>query len=462
MSNVPQTVPPAVGSEEAGVNEAHSKQAVRSGFFGSALEFYDFFIYTQAAAIVFPQIFFPQGNPTVAIVASLGTFGVGYVARPIGAFVLGAMSDKIGRRSQLILTIGLMGFGTFLIGVLPTYPAIGLWAPALLVFARLIQGFAVAGEISGSSTLILEHTPVGKRGLRGSRTLQGTAAGQILSALIFIPLSYFLSPTDFQTWGWRIPFLLSALLLIYALKVRLKTVESKKEKVERSPIIDVFRESPRALLAVFVIALCNVIPTTINVFGTAYATQKAYGVNWSPSTYLWIPVLANVVGVITIPYVGKMSDKFGRRRCMIIGALGAGLLIFPYLWAVAAGSVIWALVLNMLCWGCLYQGFNAVFPAMFPEQFPAHTRVTGMAIGQNLGTAVSSLFAMLFAYIAPPGSTPLQVIGIIGGFTFAVTVCVAIAAAASPETSRIRREDLGKKGAVPVPEAEYQLARTAA
>lgn len=463
MSTVPQSSPPQVGGGESVVNQDHSRRAVRSGFFGSALEFYDFFIYTQAAALVFPQIFFPKGNPTVAIIASLGTYGVGYIARPIGAFVLGWMSDKIGRRRQLILTISLMGLGTLAIGLLPTYAMIGLWAPALLVVARLIQGFAVAGEISGSSTLILEHTPVGRRGERGSKTLQGTAAGQIVSALIFIPLAHFLSTDDFNAWGWRIPFILSAVLFAYAIKVRLRTVESKKaEGPEQSPILDVFRKTPKALLCVFLIALCNVIPTTINVFGTAYATQAAYGVGWRADVYLWIPVVANVVGVFTIPWVGKLSDKIGRRPCMIVGPIAAGLLAIPYLWAVSTQNVVLALILNCLCWGLVYQGFNAVFPAFFPEQFPAHTRVTGMAIGQNLGTAVSALLAMLFAWVAPPGSTPLQVMGLVGGITLGVTIVVAIAAYVLPETSRIRREDLGKPGALPVPEVEYQAIRAAA
>lgn len=462
MTTVPQSSPPKAGGGESAVNQEHSRRAVRSGFFGSALEFYDFFIYTQAAALVFPQIFFPKGNPTVAIIASLGTYGVGYLARPVGAFVLGAMADKLGRRRQLILTISLMGAGTLMIGLLPTYAMIGLFAPALLVVARLIQGFAVAGEISGSSTLILEHTPVGRRGERGSRTLQGTAAGQIVSAFIFIPLAHFLSTEDFQSWGWRVPFILSAVLFAYAIKVRLKTVEpAKADKPEVSPILDVFRKSPKALLCVFVIALCNVIPTTINVFGTAYATQAAYGLNWRADVYLWIPVAANVVGVFTIPMVGRLSDKIGRRPCVIIGALAAGALAIPYLWAVSIGSVWLAMVINMLCWGLVYQGFNAIFPAFFPEQFPAHTRVTGMAIGQNLGTAVSALLAMLFAAIAPPGASPLQVIGLVGGITFLVTVAVAVAAAVLPETSRIRREDLGQKHAVPVPEAEYHALRAA-
>ena len=186
------------------------KKAAASGWIGSALEYYDFFIYAQAAALVFPNIFFPSDNPQVAIVAAFATFGVGYVARPIGAFVLGHWGDTHGRKNVLVLCMLLMGGSTFLVALLPTYDAVGVLAPALLVFLRLVQGFAVGGEISGASAMILEHAPFGRRGYFGSFTLQGVQAGQIIAAAVFLPLSAVMSPDAFQSWGWRIPFLLSA------------------------------------------------------------------------------------------------------------------------------------------------------------------------------------------------------------------------------------------------------------
>ena len=164
--------------------------AAASGWIGSALEYYDFFIYATAASLVFPQIFFPSTNPTVAIVASLATYGVGYVARPIGAFVLGHLGDTHGRKNVLLVCLVLMGLSTMAVGLLPTYQQVGVWAPVLLVVLRLIQGFAVAGEISGASSMILEHAPFGRRGYFASFTLQGVQAGQILAAAVFLPLSY--------------------------------------------------------------------------------------------------------------------------------------------------------------------------------------------------------------------------------------------------------------------------------
>src|ERR1700761_9814552 len=173
-----------------------SKIAAASGWIGSALEYYDFFIYATAASLLFPQLFFPSDNPTVAIIASLATFGVGYVARPIGAMVLGHVGDRHGRKTVLIFCMFLMGFSTMGVGLLPTYHQVGIWAPLLLVVLRLIQGFAVAGEMSGASSMILEHAPFGRRGYFASFTLQGVQAGQILAAAVFLPLSYALSKED--------------------------------------------------------------------------------------------------------------------------------------------------------------------------------------------------------------------------------------------------------------------------
>src|SRR5206468_104745 len=220
-----------------------SKKAAASGWIGSALEYYDFFIYATAAALVFPQIFFPKGDPTTAIVASLATYGVGYVARPIGAFVLGHWGDTHGRKTVLILCMLLMGISTMGVGLLPTYQQVGLLAPVLLVILRLIQGFAVAGEFSGSSTMILEHAPFGRRGFFASFTLQGIQAGQILAAAVYLPLLQFMPEAAFNSYGWRIPFLLSVVVIIAAYIIRREvdetpafTQEGAHSEIPKSPI----------------------------------------------------------------------------------------------------------------------------------------------------------------------------------------------------------------------------------
>src|SRR5246500_599890 len=201
-------------SPDSAAHLRQPKKAAASGWIGSALEYYDFFIYATAASLIFPQIFFPSENPTVAIVASLATYGVGYVARPIGAFVLGHWGDTHGRKTVLIVCMFLMGLSTMAVGILPTYQQVGVLAPILLVILRLIQGFAVAGEISGASSMILEHAPFGRRGFFASFSLQGVQAGQIFAAAVFLPLAHYMAPDAFMSWGWRIPFLLSVVVVI--------------------------------------------------------------------------------------------------------------------------------------------------------------------------------------------------------------------------------------------------------
>src|SRR5690349_20921555 len=230
-------------------HRSQTRKATASGWIGSALEYYDFFIYAQAAALIFPQIFFPSGNPTVAIVASLATYGVGYVARPIGAFVLGHFGDTHGRKTVLLTCMFLMGFSTMAVGFLPTYAQVGVLAPILLVILRLIQGFAVAGEISGASSMILEHAPFGRRGFFSSFTLQGVQAGQIFAAAVFLPTAHYLPKDAFNSWGWRVPFLLSVVVVIAGYIIRRKveetpafTEESEHKAVPKTPIVDAFRD----------------------------------------------------------------------------------------------------------------------------------------------------------------------------------------------------------------------------
>ncbi len=441
-----------------------SKKAAASGWVGSALEYYDFFIYATAAALIFPQIFFPKGNPTTAIVASLATYGVGYVARPIGAFVLGHLGDTRGRRQVLLVCMFLMGISTMLVGLLPTYQQVGMLAPVLLVVLRLIQGFAVAGEISGASSMILEHAPFGRRGFFASFSLQGVQAGQIFAAAIFLPLARLMPSDAFLAWGWRIPFLLSALLIVAGYIIRREVTETpafaeedQSGTVPRAPIVQAFQMNWPDMLRVVCMALMNVIPVVATVFGGAYAVQQAYGIGFAPDVYLWIPVLGNILAVIVIPYVGSLSDRIGRRPPIIVGALGSGMLSFGYLYAISIHSVPLAIVASLLMWGLVYQGYNAVFPSFYPELFPVRTRVSAMAIGQNVGTTITALLPALFAAVAPPGSANIPLT--VGALTLAITAISAAAAFSARETFRIYMHDLGAKGAVPVSQQEYDRLR---
>ncbi|WP_028310874.1 MFS transporter [Derxia gummosa] len=441
-----------------------AKKATASGWIGSALEYYDFFIYATAASLIFPQIFFPSADPTVAIIASLATYGVGYVARPIGAFVLGHWGDTHGRKKVLILCMFLMGISTMAVGLLPTYQQVGWLAPALLVLLRLIQGFAVAGEISGASSMILEHAPFGRRGFFSSFTLQGVQAGQILAAAVFLPIARFMDPADFNVWGWRIPFLLSFFVIVAGYIIRKEVDETpafasegRKGDVPKAPVLEAIRHHWPDMLRVIAMSLMNVIPVVTSIFGAAYAVQPGYGIGFHKDVYLWIPVLGNIVAVLVIPFVGNLSDKIGRRPCMIVGSLGAGLMSYGYLYAISIHSEALAIVMSLLMWGMVYQGYNAVFPSFYPELFPTRTRVSAMAISQNIGTALTAMLPAIFATISPPGSTDIPVT--IGSLALFITAIAAFACWTARETFRVPMHELGNPKATPVAESEYNASR---
>src|SRR3954468_21287778 len=460
---MPDEIVEGPGQHEPAEYRKTPKKAAASGGMGSALEYYDFFIYAQAAALVFPDIFFPKGNDQVAIVSSLALFGVGYVARPLGAFFLGHWGDTHGRKNVLVLCMFLMGGSTFLVGLLPTYASIGIMAPILLVVLRLIQGFAVGGEISGASAMIVEHAPFGRRGYYASFSLQGVQAGQIIAAAVFLPISWILSEEAFLSWGWRIPFALSAFVVFAGYMVRRKVdetrafqEESEEGEVPAAPIAVVVRDNGVDMLRVICMALMNAVPTAATVFGAAYATSDEYGIGFSTTMYLWISVSGNIVAVVLIPFVGSLSDRIGRRPCIIVGALGSTALSYAYLWAISQGNATLAFVLAILMWGIVYQGYNAVFPAFYQELFPTKTRVTGFAVSQNIGTLITAFLPAIYAEVAPAGSNvPL----IVGSIPFAIGIIAAIAAWTAPETYRVHLDDLGMKNAPEVPREEYERIR---
>jgi MFS family permease len=358
----------------------------------------------------------------------------------------------------------LMGISTMAVGLLPTYQQVGVLAPVLLVILRLIQGFAVAGEISGASSMILEHAPFGRRGFYASFALQGVQAGQILAAAVFLPLAAYMPTEAFNSWGWRIPFLLSFFVIIAGYIIRREVDETpafakedEQGNIPRAPIIQAFKLSWRDMIRVVCMALMNVIPVVATIFGAAYAVQPAYGIGFEKDVYLWIPVLGNMLAVFVIPFVGNLSDKVGRKPPIIIGALCSGLLAFGYLYAISIHNVPLAIFMSLLMWGVVYQGYNAIFPSFYPELFPTRTRVSAMAISQNTGTTITALLPALFATVAPPGSTNIPLT--VGAIAFGITVIAALAAVTARETYRINISDLGNPDAVPMPKADYEKMR---
>jgi len=435
------------GPEQA-AGHRDPRRAALSGWIGSALEYYDFALYSQAAALVFPTVFFPSGNATIALIASLATYAVGYFIRPVGAIVLGAWGDRHGRKNVLVFAMLLMGLSTFLVGVLPSYAQVGALSPLLLVLLRVVQGFAVAGELGGASAMIVEHSPDARRGFFASFSLQGTQAGSILATGALLPLAAFLPADQFQSWGWRIPFLLSAVVILAGFIIRRRVTEPPAFAAQadtaakrRLPFIDLLRTHPWATVRCILMTFTNVIGSATLVFGISYGTAKGYGIGFTTSDMLWVTLIANIVAVATIPVFGALSDRIGRRSLMIFGGLGGGLLAGVYLWTIDQKNLFLVILLVIIVQGLLFQMWNATFATFFQEQFPMRMRVTGFAVSQNVGLAIASLFPTLFTAIAPPGSTNVPLI--IGLTTFGIAVVAAAAAYFTPETMGTKLADLG-------------------
>jgi len=308
--------------------------------------------------------------------------------------------------------------------------------------------------------MIVEHAPFGRRGYYASYPLQGTQAAAIIAAGVFLPLSALLSTEAFQSWGWRLPFFLSLLVVVAGYVIRRRVDETPafreaqaEQTVAKAPVAEVFRRNPGALLRATLIGLTNVIGTTVITFGAAYATQPGYGIGLSTTLYLWIPVAANVVALFLIPLYGKLSDRIGRRPFVIVGAVGGGLLSLPYLAAVGTNNEILTMGLAVVTIGIVYQAWNATYACFFQEMFPTRTRVTGFAISQNVSLAVVAFLPTVFAIVAPPGTANVPLI--IGGVCLGITVISAIAAWSSRETYRVHLDDLGNDDAVPVPREQY-------
>ncbi|GAB3878537.1 MFS transporter [Terrabacter terrigena] len=426
------------------------KKAAIAAWVGSALEYYDFVIYGTAASLIFPKIFFPEGNPAAATVASLATFGVGYVARPVGSFLLGHIGDKLGRKKVLIFTLLLMGVSTFLVGCLPTYQSIGMLAPVLLVVLRLLQGLSAAGEQAGANSMSFEHAPDHRRGFFTSWTLSGTQGGQVLAPAIFLPLAALLSEDQLLSWGWRIPFFLSAVVVVVGFVIRRTLDETpafesevESQAVPRTPLSVLLRDHWRAVLRVMFAAFVAMVNTLYTVFALAFATKDTYGVGFSSTFMLWVAIISNLVAIAVIPFWGSVSDRVGRKPVFLGGLAGSAVLAAAYVAVIASGNQALTAIVGVLLAGIVYSATNAVWPSTYAEYFPTSVRLSGMAIGTQFGFALA-------------GFTPTIAAALLGGSGdgwpkvagFAVVACAisAIAVATGPRgTHQVPTEELGRR-----------------
>src|SRR5829696_6231888 len=417
--------------ERIGGEEVHPPTSIRkvalASFIGSTVEWYDFFIYGTATALVFNQLFFPTENPLVGTLASFATFGVGFLFRPLGGAFFGHFGDKIGRKAMLIITLLVMGAATVLIGCLPTYNSVGVLAPILLVLLRCVQGFSVGGEWAGGSLMVVEHAPEGRRGFYGSWPQVGPSAGTLLSAGVFAIFSS-LPEEQFLAWGWRMPFLLSAVVVVVGLFIRLRIAESpvfeevKETHTEaQAPILDVFRANAKNILLIAGMRLA--INTTFyasTVFALSYATAN---LGISNSAMLTSILITAALGFVVKPLYGLLSDRIGRRPIYAAGSIIGALLAFPFFWALETRSVILIFLAFFLIINISHDLNDAVESSFFSELFGSRDRYSGVAIGHQLGGAITGFTPLIAAALTAAGGWQLAA----AYFLFACLVsCVCI------------------------------------
>jgi metabolite-proton symporter len=378
----------------------HRRRAVVASTVGTAIEWYDFFLYGTAAALVFPAVFFSDSSPYAGVLAAFGTQFVGFAARPIGAAIFGHYGDKVGRKATLITTLMLMGISTFLIGLLPGFATIGVAAPVLLVLLRIVQGIGVGGEWGGSVLLSMEWGSKERRGFMASWPQVGVPLG-LLGSTGMVALMSRLTGPDFETWGWRVPFLVSIVLVGIGLYVRLRVLESPEftavkaqQAVTHRPVLEVIRRQPREILTSAFVRMSEQAP--FYLFITFVLTYGTKHLGLPRSELLNYTMLAAVMGLVTVPFFGYLSDRIGRRRMYGIGIVGTGLYAFPYFGLLntkSAGLVLLAIMLSLLFHDMQY-GPQA---ALIAESFGPNVRYSGAGLGYQLASVVAGGPAPLIA-----------------------------------------------------------------
>jgi MFS transporter, MHS family, shikimate and dehydroshikimate transport protein len=383
-------------------SDASIRKVAIASFIGTTIEWYDFFLYGTASALVFGRLFFPKYDAMTGALASYGTYAVGFLARPIGGVICGHFGDRIGRKSMLIFTLSLMGVATALIGLLPTYNEIGVWAPALLIALRIAQGFAVGGEWGGAVLMAVEHSPKGKRGFYGSWPQVGVPVGLLLSTGVFALISKL--PEDILfSWGWRAAFLLSVLLVGVGLYVRLAMTEppafaeiKRTGSESKAPILDVWRHHRKnVVLAMGARVTENAAFYLYTVFILTYATQPQIGFSRSP--VLNAIALTAFIEIFAIPAYGWLSDKVGRRPVYLFGAIFTGLFAFPFFWLVETAK---APLMTLAIVVALVGGHSAMYgpqASFFSELFGTRVRYSGASLGYQLSSAVAGGLSPLIA-----------------------------------------------------------------
>lgn len=380
------------GREDA-VRVSDVRQVLAASFIGTAIEWYDFFIYGTAATLVFGQLFFsPDFSPLAATLSSVATFAVGFVARPLGGVIFGHFGDKLGRKAILVLTLNMMGIATFLVGVLPTFESIGLLAPILLVLLRVVQGLGVGGEWGGAALMAVEYSPEDKRGYYGSWPQMGVPAGLLLATGVFGLVSL-LPNEQFLVWGWRIPFLLSIVLVGVGLFIRLRLLETpsfsdvqESQSEAQMPIIDVLRNYPKnVLLAIGARVASDGSFYVASVFILDYATRTLGLERWVILTGI---AVACAFELVTIPIFGVISDRTGRRPIFLAGTVLLMVLAYPYFLMIETGSTALVILASILVLSVAHASMYGPMSAYFAELFGTRVRYSGVSLGYQLASII--------------------------------------------------------------------------
>jgi len=425
-----------MSSDASASPAATLRKVVAASMIGTTIEWYDFFLYGTAAALVFNKLFFPASEPLVGTMLAFATYALGFVARPLGGIVFGHFGDRIGRKRLLMLSLVMMGAATVLIGCLPTHDQVGLWAPALLIALRLVQGFAVGGEWGGAVLIVVEHGDAARRGLWASFPQAGVAAGSLLASGMLALMAAVQSEAEFLAWGWRVPFLLSAVLIGVGWWIRTTVEESptfrevarEAAAIEKAPTLEAIRRRPRELIVGAGLKFAeNISYYVITVFSITYVTQK---VGLSRQVALEAILIASTCHVVLIPLFGLLSDRIGRRPVYAAGAFAMvvwAFVFFRLLDTAEPAMIVLACVGALVCHGAMY-GPQAAFLA---EMFPTRIRYSGVSLAYQVTSIFAGSLAPLIAaaLLAAYGSgTPIAI------YVAGAALVTGVAALAARET----------------------------
>ncbi|MEC4763742.1 MFS transporter [Mycobacterium sherrisii] len=388
-----------------GSGRAHLRRVVAASMAGTIVEWYEFFLYGTAATLVFGKVFFAKGGTDLdAVFAAFVTYAVGFAARPLGGVVFGQLGDRYGRKKLLQLSLVLVGVATFLMGCLPTFAQIGYWAPTLLVVLRFIQGFAVGGEWGGAVLLVAEHSPNAGRGFWASWPQCGVPGGNLLATAVLLVLTSTLSDAAFLSWGWRVAFWLSAVVVLIGYYIRTKVSdaplflaaqeEAERTKDDRVGVVEAIKRYPRGILTAMGLRVGeNIMYYLVVTFSITYLKVHVHA---DTKTILWWLLAANAVHFAVIPFFGGLSDRFGRRPVYFVGSLAGGtwgFFAFPMMNSGNNAIIMSAVVVGLVFHGLMY----AVQPSIMAEMFPTRMRYSGISLGYQVTSIVAGSLAPIIA-----------------------------------------------------------------